>query len=316
MVWIMFSRIKKIIGEGSKKLSKVISEKIAYKEIKETDISDILDETLFELVESDVAYDTALEITELVKQKLIGKTVRRGENIEEIVISAFKEALKDIITRPPKRDIISEIMNHCKHRVKNRPYVVMFLGVNGVGKTTTIAKMAYLLKSNGIRPVIAAADTFRAGAQEQLRRHAEKLDIPFIGGKYGSDPAAVVYDAIAYASARGYCVVFVDTAGRLHVDNDLMMELKKIARVSKPDIKILVVDALTGNDAVEQVKRFNEIIGVDGVILTKIDADVKGGTAISVISEGGVPVFYLGIGQNYEDLEPFDPEKILEKIFS
>jgi len=312
----LFGRLKRILGEGSRRIGKAISEKIMYREIKEDDIVDLLEETLLELVEAEVAYDTAYKITQLVKQKLVGKTVKRGENVEKLVINAFKEALHDILTDTSKRDILGEITSRCGQPGREkRPYIVMFLGVNGVGKTTTIAKMAYKLKSLGIRPVIAAADTFRAGAQEQLRKHAERLDIPFIGGKYGSDPASVVYDAIAYASARGYCVVFVDTAGRLHVDSDLMMELRKIARVAKPDVKILVVDALTGNDAIEQVRRFNDAIGIDGIILTKVDADVKGGTAISVISESSVPVFFLGVGQSYEDLEPFDPDRLLEKIF-
>ncbi|WP_253823002.1 signal recognition particle-docking protein FtsY, partial [Acidianus sp. RZ1] len=202
-------------------------------------------------------------------------------------------------------------------RVKiKRPYVVMFFGVNGVGKTTTIAKFAYMLKKRGLKVIVAAADTFRAAAQEQLAIHCEKLEIPLVRGKYGGDPASVAFDAIQSAKSRGFDVVLIDTAGRMHTDKDLTEELKRIVRISKPDLKLLVLDSLAGNDALEQAKYFERVVDYDGVILTKIDADTKGGIAISLAYELKKPVLYIGIGQTYDDLIPFTPEWIMERLFS
>ncbi|MEB3825307.1 MAG: signal recognition particle-docking protein FtsY [Desulfurococcales archaeon] len=309
----MFGRLKKAIKNGVSKLSENLSSKIAYREIREHDIEELEDDLLFDMVESDVAYETAAEIISSLKKRLTGMKVKRGANISRIIEEAYKEAIREVVSKPESLDLTRIVEENCRNGKLTK---IMFLGVNGVGKTTTIAKVAFLLKKKGITPVIAATDTFRAGAQEQLKKHAETLGVPFIGGKYGSDPASVGYDAINYAKARGYCVVLLDTAGRLHVDSDLMEELKKIVRVTKPDYKILVVDALTGNDALEQVKFFDEAVSIDGLILTKMDADVKGGTAVSVISLSGKPVVYIGVGQSYSDLEPFDPEKLVEKMFS
>ena len=207
-----------------------------------------------------------------------------------------------------------DLVAEARSRSPENPLRIVFFGVNGVGKTTTIAKFAYMFRRNGITPVIAAADTYRAGAQEQLRRHAEKLGVPFIGGRYGADPASVVYDAIEYARARGYRVILADTAGRMHTDRDLMEELRKITRVAKPDYRALVVDALTGNDAVEQARFFDGAVGIDFIVLTKVDADVKGGTALSVAAVTGKPILFVGTGQRYEDLELFDPKRYAEKI--
>ena len=309
----MFGKLKSVLKKGVSKVSEKVAQKVAYKEITEDDFEDIEDELVLELAESDVAYDAAVEIVDSVKAQLVGSKVKRGVNVEKVVEESFRKAVLEVLSKPGKIDLVTEIENRCR---KGEMVKIMFLGVNGVGKTTTIAKIAYILKKKGITPVIAATDTFRAGAQEQLRMHAERLSVPFIGGKYGADPASVGYDAIRFAEARGYCVVLIDTAGRLHVDSDLMEELKKVARVTKPDFKILVVDSLTGNDALDQVRFFDEAVSIDGVVLTKMDADVKGGTAVSVIAISGKPVVFIGTGQNYNDLEEFDPKALVEKIFS
>ncbi len=305
---LVFDRLRKAVSKTASLIKTSVGEKIAYKEIKEVDISDVLDELLMSLIEADVAYEVAEEIVEHVKNRLVGAKVKRGEDIDRIVKEAFREKLLEIL-EIESPDILE--MAQVKRR---RPLVVLFLGVNGVGKTTTIAKIAYMLKNHGITPVLAAADTFRAGAQEQLAKHAERIGVPIIRGRYGSDPASVAHDAISHAESKGYRIVLVDTAGRMHVDYDLMGELRKIVRVAKPDLKILVVDSLTGNDAVEQAKIFNEEIGVDGVILTKTDADVKGGTAVSVVYTIKKPILYIGTGQDYSDIEKFDAKKYVEAI--
>jgi len=197
---------------------------------------------------------------------------------------------------------------------KKKPLIILFVGVNGVGKTTNLAKLAKLFQDNKKSVVFAAADTFRAAAIEQLEAHAKKLKIKMIKHKYGADPAAVAFDAIAHAKAKGVDVVMIDTAGRQHASEDLMKELQKIRKVTQPDYTILVVDALTGNDAVEQARYFSEKIGIDGIIVSKTDADERGGAIISVGYETGKPILFLGMGQTYKDLERFDPKALLKKM--
>lgn len=173
-----------------------------------------------------------------------------------------------------------------------------------------------MLKKQGLRVIVAASDTFRAAAQEQLAFHCKKLEIPLVRGKYGGDPASVAFDAISSARSRGIDVVLVDTAGRMHVDKDLVEELKRIVRVAKPNLKILILDALAGSDALEQAKYFNDLVGYDGVILTKVDADVKGGIVLSLAYELKKPVLYLGTGQDYSDLIPYNSDWFVDKLFS
>jgi fused signal recognition particle receptor len=245
-----------------------------------------------------------------LKKNLIGKKVRRGEDLEEIVKNSLKKSIEEILTKNKSIDIISEI------KKSQKPYIIVFFGVNGVGKTTTIAKFAYMLKKNGITSIIAASDTFRAAAQEQLAIHAKKLEIPIVKGKYGADPASVAFDAIQAAKSRGIDTVLIDTAGRMHTDADLINELKRILRIAKPNLKILILDSLGGNDTLEQAKYFENNVGFDIVILTKVDADVKGGIVLSLAYELNKPVAYLGIGQSYEDLTPFDPNWFIQRLFS
>jgi fused signal recognition particle receptor len=287
-----------------------IKEAVEKKELGEKDLETPLEELMVNLVEADVAYDVAESIVMELKTKLVGSKVPRGTDVENYVLNSLKSYIATLFSNGI--DLVSEAKRKCSSGL---PYVITFFGVNGVGKTTTIAKVAYMLKSSGLTPVIAAADTFRAGAQEQLRTHAERLGVAFIGGSYGADPASVAYNAINYAKNRKACAVLIDTAGRMHVDADLMSELKKIVRVANPDLKVLVVDSLTGNDAVEQAKSFNESVGIDAIILTKLDADLKGGVAISVAATTKKPVIYVGVGQNYSDLKPFSPDYIISAIF-
>ena len=306
----MFGRLREAIGKGIRGLSEALKEKVAYREISESDIDDILDELKLSLVEAEVAFEVAEHIAELVKRRLVGARIPRGASIDEYVRKAFRDAILSLLP-----DNGPDIIEEAKRRKPgSRPVVVVFLGVNGVGKTTTIAKIAYLSKKNSVTPVLAAADTFRAGAQEQLEYHAKKLGVPIIRGDYGRDPASVAFDAIEYAIAHNYKLVLVDTAGRMHTDYDLMSELRKIVKVSKPDAKILVVDALTGNDAVEQARLFNDNIGIDASIITKADADVKGGVALSVAAITGKPIIYLGTGQSYSDLQRFNPNRFVEEL--
>jgi fused signal recognition particle receptor len=206
-------------------------------------------------------------------------------------------------------NIIDEI-----RKKKDKPYIISFIGVNGSGKTTSMAKLAYLLQKNNLSVVFAASDTFRAAAIQQLQEHADKLGVKMIRHDYESDPAAVAFDAIQHAKSKGIDVVLIDTAGRLHVNDNLMNELKKLIRVNKPDLKIFVGESITGNDCVEQAKLFNEVVGIDAIILAKADVDEKGGAAVSVSYVTKKPIIYLGTGQKYDDLQEFKPEIIIKNI--
>ena len=210
--------------------------------------------------------------------------------------------------------IKTKIPKHLPQNKNEKPYVIVFFGINGSGKTTTIAKIAHLLQKNSLSVVLAASDTFRAASIEQLQEHADKLNIKLIKHNYGSDPSAVAFDAIKHSKAHNIDVVLVDTAGRLHSNINLIDEMKKIVRVTKPDLKIFVGESITGNDCVEQCSSFNENIGIDAIILTKADVDEKGGTAISISYVTKKPILYLGMGQSYDSLEEFNPEKIVASI--
>jgi len=262
-----------------------------------------------QLLESDVSYTVTQKILDDIKSTIVGKKVKRGEDIEQVVLKTLKKSISEILERNKGIDILEEV------KKGQKPYVIVFFGVNGVGKTTTIAKVGYLLKSAGYKVLIAACDTFRAAAQEQLEYHAKKLSLEIVKGKYGSDPASVAFDAIQKAKNQGFDVVLIDTAGRMHTDKNLVDELRRIVRISKPHLKILIIDALTGNDALEQAKYFENSVGYDTVILTKVDADVKGGIVLSLVYGLNKPVSYLGIGQDYDKLIKMDPSWVIEKLF-
>jgi fused signal recognition particle receptor len=284
---------------------------IKFRTIKEDDIRDLIEELREQLLEADVSYDVTEKILDDLKNSLVGKKVNRREDLEKLVTDSLKKSIEEILTKNQPVDLIEKIRQSNK-----KPFVIVFFGVNGVGKTTTIAKVAYLLKNNGLSVIISASDTFRAAAQEQLAYHASKLEVPLIRGKYGGDPASVAFDAINAAKSRGIDVVLIDTAGRMHVDTDLVEELKRIVRISKPDFRILILDSLAGNDALEQAKYFDEKVGYDAVILTKVDADAKGGISLSLAYELKKPVIYLGVGQDYGSLIPFNANWFIQRLFS
>ena len=269
------------------------------KTIKEKHVEDILWELEMGLLEGDVAIEVATEIVEKVKLNLIGKKIKRSNDITEYTYLALRSAVSEIIDIPSKE-----------------PLVVMFVGINGTGKTTTIGKLANYYLKKGYTPVIAASDTFRAGAIEQVTHHADNVGVKIIKHQKGSDPAAVAFDAVEHARAQSKELVLIDTAGRMQTNTNLMDEMKKIKRVSKPDLVIFVGDALTGNDAVEQAKKFNEAIDIDGVILTKADADSKGGASLSIGYVIKKPILFLGMGQGYDDIMEYDAEWMLDQLFS
>ena len=291
---------------GLRRIFRNFTEKVSGKISKET-LDETLNELLFQLVECDVAYTVAEKIIEELKLRYEEKPFKSKDE----VLDALKNIVLNVLKNSKGTDFIRELD---KLKAKKKPVAIVFLGINGVGKTTTIAKIAKKLKDHGFKPILSAADTYRAGAQEQIEYHARRLGLPVIKHKYGSDPAAVAFDTVRYAEKHSYDVVLIDTAGRMHTDIDLVNELKKIVRVIEPDFKTLVVDALTGNDAVEQAKMFNEHVGVDNIVIAKMDADVKGGVALSLAYELQKPIIYVGTGQKYDDLEPYDPEKIVSLI--
>ncbi|MEM4977893.1 MAG: signal recognition particle receptor subunit alpha, partial [Candidatus Nezhaarchaeales archaeon] len=258
---------------------KSLFQEIATKELDEESLSSVSERLRLALIESDVALPVAFEIVDNVVSSLKGVRIGRTEGVYQVVLRSLRETLYKMLSSIQQVDLVSEAM---KRRKEGRIFTVMFVGPNGHGKTLTVAKIANLLLKNNLSVVLACSDTFRAGAEEQLEVHATRLGVKLIRHRYGADPAAVAYDAVIHALARGVTCVLIDTAGRLQTDKGLMDELRKIARVAKPDLKVLVVDALTGNDAYDMAIKFNEAIGIDATVLTKVDADVKGGAAISI----------------------------------
>jgi len=285
--------------------------KVTTTELTADKIRPILCDFKLNLIENDVAVSVADYICEEMGKRLNGVQVKRLEDKKRIVEENLNKVLLEILTAKEKVNLLQSVD---EKRRKNEPYVIMFVGINGTGKTTTIAKVAKFLMKNGYSVVLACSDTYRAGSIEQLEEHARRLGIRMIRHKYGADPAAVAYDAISHAKAQGINAVLIDTAGRIQTDRNLMNELGKIKRVISPDLTILTVDALTGNDAVMQAEEFHKTVGIDGTILTKVDADVKGGSALSVTYATGKPIVFIGVGQKYEDLQPFSPEQFTEMI--
>ncbi|MGB9707939.1 MAG: signal recognition particle-docking protein FtsY [Candidatus Pacearchaeota archaeon] len=291
----LFSKLKKVF---------------AVKKIGVEEFDEFFNKLELILIENNVAIAVIDALRENLKKELVGKEIKRKE-FETEIENALKNAISSLLI--DSFNLIERVKDGLKEK---SPYVIVFFGINGSGKTTTIAKIAYLLKQNKITSVLAAADTFRAASIEQLEKHGSKLGIEVIKQKYGADPAAVAFDAIAHAKSKGIDVVLVDTAGRMHTKSDLLREMEKIVRVTKPSLKIFVGEAITGNDAVEQAKAFNDAIGIDAVILTKADVDEKGGATISISHVTNKPILFLGIGQEYGALKPFDKKQIIQTIFS
>jgi fused signal recognition particle receptor len=258
------------------------------------------------MLENNVAVEVIEKIKEDLREKLVDKPIRRGL-VESTITGTLGKSIKGILSRFEPADMI-------KLASKKKPFVVCFVGVNGSGKTTTIAKMAYLFQHNNMSVVIAAADTFRAAAIDQLQTHADRLGVKLIKHDYGSDAAAVAFDAIKHAESKGRDIVLIDTAGRLHSNANLMEEMKKVVRVAKPDMVIFVGESITGNDCVEQARIFSSAVQIDGIILSKADVDEKGGAAISISYVTQKPILYIGTGQDYPDLKRFDPNAIVESL--
>lgn len=274
--------------------------------LRASDIEDVLWDLNMDLLQSDVGVETAQYLTDNLRDYLVEREVEKGR-VGSAVREAFRNTLNEILD-DKGFSLLREIKS------SDGPYVIVFLGVNGTGKTTTMAKMARLLMDAGVSVVFAAGDTFRAGAIEQLKTHGQRLGVKTIAHQKGGDSAAVIYDALEHAKAGNVDVVLADTAGRMQTNRNLMDELQKVVRVNKPDLKIFVGDSLTGNDALEQARAFNDMVGIDAGILTKMDADTRGGSALSIAYETGKPIIYVGVGQDYRDLREFKPNWYIDQL--
>ena len=276
------------------------------KQLTEEKFEELFEELSLTLLQNNVAYSVVEKIKEDLKEKLIGE---KSKTVD--LENSLTESIEKLLIESPK--FVKEIKDSLKEQ---KPYVILFAGINGSGKTTTIARIAHLLKKEKLSVCLAAADTFRSAAIEQLEKHSEKLKISIIKKDYNSDPASVGFEAIKYAKKNKIDIVLIDTAGRMNSSESLMKEIVKISRVCNPDLKIFVGESITGNDATNQAKSFNDTIGLDGIILTKADIDEKAGTILSVSYVTKKPIYFLGVGQGYDDLEIFDKKKIIGRIFS
>jgi len=273
--------------------------------LEQKHVDEIFEEIEITLLENNVALEVVDRIRANLSKDLVGIEVKK-DKIEETILFSLKNSILEVLIEPP--NLFDEINKSLT------PYTILFFGINGSGKTTSIAKLAHLLKKKGISCVLAAGDTFRAASIEQLQTHGKKLDIPVIASSYGSDPASVAFDAIKYAEKNRIKAVLIDTAGRMYTKANLLREMEKIIRVSKPNLKIFVGESITGNDATEQAKTFHESAGIDGIILSKADIDEKAGTILSVSYVTGKPIYFLGVGQGYDDLQVFTKKTVLKNI--
>jgi fused signal recognition particle receptor len=301
----------KLMFDKLKSGFKGLVNKVTTTELKAENLSPILSDFKMSLAENDVAFPVADKICDELEKRLTGVQVKRLDDRKKIVDENLREVLLEVMVTKCRIDLIKEIDN--KRKAKE-PYSIMFIGINGTGKTTTIAKVAEFLRDKGYSVILAAADTYRAGSIEQLEIHGKRLGIRVIKSNYGGDPAAVAFDAVSHAKAHGINIILIDTAGRMQTNQNLMNELIKIKRVVKPNLTVLTVDSLIGNDAVMQAEEFNAAVGVDATILTKVDADVKGGSSLSVTYVTQKPILFIGVGQEYKDLELFNPEKFVNMI--
>jgi fused signal recognition particle receptor len=290
---------------------KGVVDKISQSELSEQDLEPVLWDLQLQLISNDVAVEVAAKISEELRSRLIGTPLSRFGDKAESIKRAFRESIESVLSTEDRKDIVDLVS---EKKSSGEPFIVMFVGINGTGKTTTIAKITRRLLDNGFRAVLASGDTYRAGAIEQLEEHARRLGVRVIKHRYGSDAAAVSFDAVQHARAQGVDAVLIDTAGRMQTNRNLMDELQKIKRVVQPDFTVMVLDSLIGNDAVDQAKTFNAHIGFDAAILTKVDADAKGGSSLSVAYLTGKPILYVGVGQEYGDLQPFEASWFTEKV--
>jgi fused signal recognition particle receptor len=302
----LFEKLKKIFSETAKSLGQ--------KSISKKEIDSIFDKLEISLMENDVAQEIVDKLTSKTKNEIQNLKLERSEDSEQVITTKLYSFLSDLfLSTNNKTDIIQSILE--KKRSKSGPYSIIFLGINGTGKTTTVAKFCKLLRDHGVSVALAAADTHRAGAIEQITHHGDNLNVKVITQRYGADPSAVARDALEHARKNYIDAVLIDTAGRMQTSKNLMEEVSKIIRVIKPDMKIFVGDSLAGNDTVNQAREFFEYTNYDGSILTKSDADSKGGAAISIAYLTHKPILYLGVGQGYDDLAEFDYDAFLDSIF-
>jgi fused signal recognition particle receptor len=294
----MFSKLKKSL------------KRLGQKTLSEQNMQSTLKELEMILIKNNVAVEAAETICEITKKKM-NKELVGLFSTKKVLLKALKEAIFELLSVDENFDLIEKISEKQTDKI---PYIILVLGVNGTGKTTTIAKLAHYFKNNNFSSVVAASDTFRAGAIEQLSKHLKKVGVRIIKGQYNSDPSSVAYDAIEHAIAKHINVVIIDTAGRQVTNRNLMEEIKKIKRVNEPDLTIFIGDSLAGNDVLTQAEAFNKALEINASILTKLDADAKGGSALSIAHITKKPILFIGVGQGYDDLEPFDPEWFVEKI--
>ncbi len=305
-------KLREVRGEGRRELKakvglgKAVAGLLTGEvKIEEKDLRDFLEELELALLQADVEQDTAADLANALRKELAGKKAKASA-LNEFLKAELKASLLKLMDVPDK-----DLLAACDAK---KPLIVLMLGPNGAGKTTTIAKLSAYLMKQGKRVLWAASDTFRAASIEQLEEHARRLGVRVVKHAYGADPAAVAFDAVKAAEAGGLDVVLIDSAGRQETNRNLMEELKKINRVVKPDLRLYVGEAYTGQALLNQAGEFDKELGLDGFILTKIDADTKGGTAISLLHRLRKPILFVGTGQRYEDLVRFRPEFLVDRV--
>ena len=279
--------------------------------VKDEDVEPFIEDLRTSLLQSDVNYDAADKILDGIRKGLVGKQLT-SRNIDQQISGVIRDSIMGILSKKNRVDMLRVAQE--KRASSELPLKILFIGPNGAGKTTTMAKVAHMFLKNGFTCVLSASDTFRAAAIEQTAVHAGRLGIGVIKGTYGADPASIAFDAIAHAKAHHIDVVLIDSAGRQETNKSLMDEVRKMVRVARPDLKVFVGESIAGNTLLNQVREFNAAVGLDGVILTKLDCDAKGGNTLSIISEADVPVIYFGLGEGYDDLMPYDPDFIINNI--
>lgn len=291
------------------KIKEKVVKAVTEKKLTEDELNPILNELETGLIEADTALEVAEKIKSDLKSSLVDKEIKHGKE-KEIVLDGLKQSLLDILSVP--RVDLEEIIR--KSKSENRPALLLFFGINGVGKSLNLSKVAKYLKDKGYQPILAAADTYRAMGSEQLEKYGEIIDVPVISQKRGADSCSVIFDTRKAAEARGYDVVLADSSGRMHTKKDLLDELAKIIRVNRPDLKILILDSLSGGDILLQYDFFNKAVGIDAVLFSKVDVNEKGGNILSICYLYKIPILFLGIGQRPEDLVVYDPNKFVETL--
>jgi fused signal recognition particle receptor len=282
-----------------------LTEKFTSNKVSQEQIDEIFSELEIILLENNIALEAVDKIKETMISELLDKEIKKSD-LENKIIESIKKGIESIMTNPP--NLINEIKS------SQGVYTILFFGINGSGKTTSIAKLAYKLKKEGISVALAAGDTFRAAAVEQLETHAQKIGIPIIKSQYGSDPTSVAFDAKQYSQKHSIKCLLIDTAGRMYTKENLIKQMEKLIRVIQPNKKIFVGESTTGNDMIDQAKTFDEALKIDGIILSKADVDEKGGTALSISYVTKKPIYFIGVGQNYADLKDFKKEEMIKNI--